>query len=100
MREHKELIHVPAWQAFTVAIVIEGYLGYELIELSGVRDGSTSVGWLLGVLCVCGLAVLFLLPVLRRGYLWQRVVAAMLCVFPIWILAVYAHGIINMVTER
>ena len=46
-----------------------------------------------------GLAVLLMLGMLRRGTWWQRLIAAVFCLYPVIILVISGNGAIRLLLE-
>jgi hypothetical protein len=64
-----------------------------------VKDARHSDIWYLENIGLIGLALLLLAPVLRHGVIWQRVVAGLLCVFPVVFVAAWFYYSFTELTE-
>ncbi len=69
--------------AFVGAILLELLLWHRSARLSQIKDYTPPDSWYfvnIGLVCV---ALLLLAPVLRHGITWQRIVAWILCAYPV-----------------
>jgi hypothetical protein len=75
--------------AFVGAIAVQWFLWSRISYI--IKDYRNPDSWYFENLGLAGLALLFVAPVLRHGVMWQRVVAGLLCVFPIILLGRYGY---------
>ena len=75
--------------AFVGAIAVQWFLWSRISYI--IKDYRHPDIWYFENLGLAALALLFVAPVLRHGVMWQRIVAGLLCVFPIVLLASYCR---------
>ena len=69
--------------AFAGAIMLELFLWHRCARLSQIKDYTPPDSWYfqnIGLVCI---SLLLLAPVLRRGFAWQRIIAWILCAYPV-----------------
>ena len=70
------------WFAFAGSIATQWYLEHRIADVRSIKDYTPPDSWVFGNLAFFGLSLLLAVPFLRRGPIWQRIVAALLCVWP------------------
>ncbi len=84
--------------AFVGSIIVQWWLWSRSSNI--VKDADYSNSWYFQNVGLVGLALLLLAPVLRHGVAWQRLVAGVLCVFPLFLVVDGFYECVRALTQE
>jgi hypothetical protein len=74
---------------FLGAIIAQMFLLNNLARFYQTKDSTPPDNWFFENAGLAGVALLLVVPVIRRGVFWQRIIAGILCLFPVYLIIGY-----------